>query len=103
MQPHNLLVFTDTGKELLELCQRNIDSSSGDAESCRNITVRELDWKSPFSESCGYTMAYIANILKCFFTIAAGFSWSEDDLKKYHSFWHLMVYTYTSELHMHKM
>ena len=57
MQPHNLLVFTDTGKELLELCQRNIDSSSGDAESRRNITVRELDWKSPFSESCGYTMA----------------------------------------------
>jgi predicted nicotinamide N-methyase len=58
---------TDIGKELLDLCQRNIegniDFSSGDTKSRRNITVRELDWKSPFSES------------------SAGFSWSEDDLK----------------------
>lgn len=37
---------------MLDLCQKNVDHNAGDVEGCRNVTVRELDWKEPFSGSC---------------------------------------------------
>ena len=37
---------------MLDLCQKNVDRNAGDVEDCRNVTVRELDWKEPFSGSC---------------------------------------------------
>lgn len=71
-------VFTDTGKRLLDLCQKNVDRN---VEGYRNITVRELDWKKPFSETCKQQLESTFNLtIKSHFIPATGYRWSQDDM-----------------------
>ncbi|CAI8053244.1 Methyltransferase-like protein 22 [Geodia barretti] len=55
---------TDTGKSVLELCQRNVETNTTAVGGrSGSIAVRELDWRHPFSESS-----------------SAGFCWSQEDM-----------------------
>ena len=75
--------ISDTGKSVLELCQRNVETNTTGGRS-GSITVRELDWRRPFSESCEThsAMQECQSGLVCdgVYFAAAGFCWSQEDM-----------------------
>ena len=44
----------DTGDEVLDLCQRNIERNLSELDVTGNVFVRELEWTKPYQSSSRY-------------------------------------------------
>ena len=44
---HYFIMMKDTGKSILNICQRNVQRN---ADTPENVLVRELNWHTPFQK-----------------------------------------------------